>query len=46
MKNIKWNKIIGLGLCVFALSVTSATLTGCEAGEQEIEQEEELEEEE
>ncbi|MBE9047923.1 hypothetical protein IQ255_26620 [Pleurocapsales cyanobacterium LEGE 10410] len=43
MKTINWRRIIGLGLSVFALSIGSVGLTGCETGE---EVEEELEQEE
>lgn len=44
MKSINWKRIIGVGLSVFALFIGSATLTGCETGEEGLEQEE-LEEE-
>ena len=45
--NTNWKKIIGVGLSVFVLSLGSVGLTGCEAGEDEVETEtEELEVEE
>ena len=31
MKNFEWKRLIGIGLSVFALSVGSIGLTGCEA---------------
>ena len=47
MEKINWKKIIGVGLSVFALSLGSVGLTGCEAGEEaeevEVEDGEELE---
>ena len=51
MKSISWKRIIGVGLSAFALFIGSATLIGCETGEEapeqeELEEGEELEEEE
>ena len=40
MKNTSWKKIIGVGLSIFVLSLGSVGLTGCDAGEDEIETEE------
>ena len=31
MKNFEWKRLIGIGLSVFALSIGSIGLTGCEA---------------
>ena len=31
MRNFEWKRLIGIGLSVFALSVGSIGLTGCEA---------------
>ena len=36
--NANWKKIIGVGLSVFVLSLGSVGLTGCEAGEDEVEE--------
>lgn len=45
--NTSWKKIIGVGLSVFILSLGSVGLTGCEAGDDELETDtEELEVEE
>lgn len=40
MKNLNWKKIIGVSLSVFVLSLGSVGLTGCDAGEEEVETEE------
>lgn len=43
MKNWQWRKIVGLGLSIFVLSVSSVGLTGCDVAEEEgggLEQEE------
>lgn len=45
IKTLPWKKIISLGLSVFAVTISSAVLTGCEAGE-EVPEQEELEQEE
>ena len=34
MVNFNWKKTIGLLLSVFALSISSVALTGCEGGEE------------
>lgn len=46
MKSTNWKKIIGVSLSVFALSLGSVGLTGCEAGEEAETETEELEVEE
>ena len=37
MINFNWKKTIGLFLSIFVLSLGSVTLTGCDAGEEEVE---------